>query len=113
MAREDGALDTGALHANPAKDGEDRPGRPDVSLVICTLNESESIGAVLSETQTVFEGLTYEIIVVDDSLDDRTAAVVRARAAGEPRIRLIKREGVRGLASACIAGWNAAHGKIL
>lgn len=88
-------------------------GRPQVSLVICTLNESASIGAVLSETQGVFEGLAYEIIVVDDSSDELTADVVRARSAQDERIRLVRREGVRGLASACIAGWDAARGDIL
>jgi dolichol-phosphate mannosyltransferase len=114
MARETAASASSAPPATAsAQDGEERPGRPDVSLVICTLNESESIGAVLTETQGVFEGLSYEIIVVDDSPDERTADVVRARAAGEPRIRLVRREGARGLASACIAGWDAAHGKIL
>lgn len=108
MARE-GALDTSA----PQLGTEDRPGRPDVSLVICTLNESESIGSVLDETKAVFEGLTYEILVVDDSPDERTADVVRAHAAADARVRLVRREGARGLASACIAGWDAAHGKIL
>jgi dolichol-phosphate mannosyltransferase len=88
-------------------------GKPTVSLVICTLDESESIGAVLAETQGVFEGLAYEIIVVDDSADERTAAVVRAVGLSDPRIRLIHRQGVRGLASACIAGWDAARGDIL
>ncbi len=109
MARET-AAQTSSASSVPA---EERAGRPDVSLVICTLNESESIGGVLSETQGVFEGLTYEVIVVDDSPDERTADVVRARAAADARIRLVRREGARGLASACIAGWDAAHGKIL
>lgn len=104
---------TEGMVAAATTEAEDRPGRPDVSLVICTLNESESIGPVLDETKGVFEGLSYEIIVVDDSPDERTAEVVRRHAAADARVRLVRREGARGLASACIAGWDAAHGKIL
>lgn len=87
--------------------------RPQLSLVICTLNEADSIGPVLDEVRGVLEGASYEIIVVDDSADDATADVVRRRAAADIRIRLVRREGVRGLASACIAGWDVARGEIL
>ena len=86
---------------------------PDLSLVICTLDESASIAAVLTQTQAALEGVSYEIIVVDDSADDRTAAAVRQKAVADRRIRLVKREGQRGLASACIAGWDVARGKVL
>lgn len=88
-------------------------GKPEISLVICTLDESRSIAGVLAETQGALAGLAYEIIVVDDSADDRTAAVVRELMGLDDRLRLLKRHGVRGLASACIAGWDAARGDIL
>ncbi|WP_175525635.1 glycosyltransferase [Bosea sp. OK403] len=81
--------------------------------MICTLDESRSIAGVLAETQIALADLSYEIIVVDDSADDRTAAVVRSLISRDPRIRLLKRQGVRGLASACIAGWDIARGDIL
>jgi dolichol-phosphate mannosyltransferase len=86
---------------------------PSLSLVICTLDESEAIGALLRETTAALGELHHEILVVDDSADDRTAAVVRAFAAANPAIRLIRREGARGLASAAIAGWDAARGEAL
>lgn len=87
--------------------------KPHVSLVICTLDESASIAAVLDQASKGLEGLNHEIIVVDDSADDRTAAVVLECARRDPRIRLLRRTGVRGLASACIAGWDIARGDIL
>ncbi|HTK34827.1 MAG TPA: glycosyltransferase [Caulobacteraceae bacterium] len=86
---------------------------PCLSLVICTLDESEAIGALLRETAAALSDLGHEILVVDDSADDRTAAVVRAFAAVNPAIRLIRRQGARGLASAAIAGWDAARGEAL
>lgn len=84
-----------------------------LSLIICTLDESESIGTVLREVQGALDTTSYEIIVVDDSDDDRTADIVLAYAATNPQVKLIRRAEARGLASAAIAGWDAAHGDIL
>lgn len=86
---------------------------PALSVVICTLDEADCIGAVLRELREALTGIEHEVIVVDDSADDRTAAVVLAHAATDKRVRLLRREGARGLASAAIAGWNAARGGVL
>lgn len=86
---------------------------PDLSLIICTLDEADSIGPVLREALTHLSHLDVELIVVDDSRDDRTADVVRACAAVDGRIRLIRREGERGLATAAAAGWAEARGRVL
>ena len=97
----------------PVPDQTAAPAPIEVSLVICTMNEADSIAPVIAEAQGALGGLSHEIIIVDDSPDERTADVVRACAAQDSRIRLVRREGVRGLASACIAGWDAAQGQIL
>lgn len=86
---------------------------PEISLVICTLDEHEAIAGVLAEAGAALDGFAYELIVVDDSRDERTADVVRRAGRHDPRIRLVRREGVRGLASACIAGWDFARGEFL
>lgn len=88
-------------------------GRPDLSLVICTLDEAASIGAVIDQASAALEGRAFEIIVVDDSADEATADAVRAIAQADDRVRLIRRTGIRGLASAAIAGWDAARGEVL
>lgn len=84
-----------------------------VSLIICTLDESESIAGVLHEASEVLAHCSHEIIVVDDSADERTADVVRDFAASRPWVRVLRRGGARGLASAAIAGWDAARGQRL
>lgn len=95
-------------------DASSRPwGRPQVSLIICTLDEHEAIGGVLDEARAELAGVSHEIIVVDDSANDLTAMVVKAHARADPTVRLIRREGCRGLASAAIAGWDAARGRTL
>jgi len=86
---------------------------PLLSLVICTLDEADCIGGVLKETGEALAGVSYEIVVVDDSDDMATADVVLAYARKDARIRLIRRSGSRGLASAAIAGWEVARGDVL
>lgn len=49
--------------------------------------------------------LRWEILVVDDKSDDHTEEIVRRYAASESRVRLIVRDGERGLAGAITDGW--------
>src|ERR1700745_4034034 len=84
-----------------------------LSLVICTLNEHEAIGGVLRELDEHLHDVSHEIIVVDDSPDNRTADVVSAYAAEHPQVRLVRRYMASGLSSAAIKGWDAAHGRFL
>ena len=88
-------------------------GEPALSLVICTLDEHEAIGGVIAGAEQALAGVAHEIIVVDDSADDLTAAAVLGCAASTPGVRLIRRTGERGLAAAAIAGWDAARGRVL
>lgn len=91
----------------------DTPEAPFLSLVICTLDEAESIGNVLSEVEAILAWIPHETLVVDDSADEATANAVRASAASLPSVRLVRRKGSRGLASAAIAGWDEARGNVL
>jgi len=86
---------------------------PVLSIVICTLDEHEAIRSVLSELGEHLQGIQHEIIVVDDSSDERTGDAVNAYAAGDPRIRLVRRYNATGLSSAAITGWDLAKGKFL
>ncbi|MFN3229702.1 MAG: glycosyltransferase, partial [Asticcacaulis sp.] len=86
---------------------------PDLSLIICTLNEGAAIRGVITEIQGHLEGVDYEIVVLDDDSKDQTQAEVLALAAHDPRVRLVVRKGERGLSSAAIRGWDHARGRIL
>lgn len=89
------------------------PRPPALSIVICTLDEHEAIAQVLSELGEHLQGIHHEIIVVDDSPDERTADAVNAYACGDPRIRLMRRYHASGLSSAAINGWDVAKGQYL
>lgn len=86
---------------------------PDISVIICTLNEAGAISGVISELVSQLGNEAYEIIVVDDSPDERTGDVVRALATTDSRIQLVRRPGGSGLASAAITGWDTARGRLL
>lgn len=86
---------------------------PLISVVVCTLDEHEAIGGVLRELSAHLSNIDHEIIVVDDSTDERTGNAVKAYAADDARVRLVRRYNASGLSSAAIAGWDVAKGRLL
>jgi GT2 family glycosyltransferase len=86
-------------------------GVPLVSVIIPAYNAAATIAATLNSVQRqTHEHL--EIIVVDDGSTDRTAAIVTAHAAGDPRVRLI-RQANSGVISARNRGIAAARGAFI
>lgn len=68
--------------------GNPQPGRrPAVSLLIPARDEERSIGDAV-EAALASEGVDLEVVVLDDSSRDRTAAIVSALAARDPRVHL-------------------------
>lgn len=94
------------------------PDAVDISIVLPTFNESRNIVAVIQELDDVLgrlEGVSYEILVVDDDSPDRTweRALSYAAKHGLTQVRVMRRQGERGLASGVVRGWQAARGRIL
>ncbi len=87
-----------------------------LSLVIPTFNEAKNIGPLLEKLTALLTpalGESYELIVVDDDSPDRTWELAAQLGAGNPRVRVLRRQGERGLSTAVIRGWQAARGEIL
>lgn len=86
--------------------------RPAVSVIVPTFNEAESVEATVASISKVLDDnkISHEIIVVDDNSPDRTWHLVQRVAGRDHRVRLIKREGERGLSSAVMAGMAQARG---
>jgi dolichol-phosphate mannosyltransferase len=101
------------VEAPRSSDGLEASPQPQLSIVICTLDEHEAIRGVLSELGEHLQGIPHEIIVVDDSRDERTGDAVNDYASGDPRIRLLRRYNASGLSSAAITGWDLAKGQYL
>jgi dolichol-phosphate mannosyltransferase len=92
-----------------------REGYPPVSLVLPTYNEAANLPRLIPRLTTVLVrvGAPFELIVVDDDSPDGTWALAGEMALADPRLRVIRRRGERGLATAVVAGWKAARGEVL
>ncbi|MFO1084072.1 MAG: glycosyltransferase family 2 protein [Reyranellaceae bacterium] len=77
---------------------------PTVSIIIPTLNECANVEPTVAGLDSSLQGVAWEVVFVDDDSRDGTADLVMALARGDPRVRLLRRIGRRGLASACIEG---------
>jgi dolichol-phosphate mannosyltransferase len=76
----------------------------EVTLVVPTLNERGNIEPLLAGIEKSLDGFRWELIFVDDASGDGTPDRVYEIAQLDRRIRLIRRFGRRGLASAVIEG---------
>ncbi len=85
---------------------EPLPARPRTLVILPTYDERATIEAVIGALLALPDAV--DVLVVDDSSPDGTAQMVRAIAAGEPRVRLIERPAKAGLAGAYRAGFARA-----
>lgn len=86
--------------------------RPRVSVILPTYNEREALERLYPMLAPVVAGIGGEILVVDDGSPDGTASFARTLN-GTLRCTVIERPGVRGLASAVLAGAARAEGDVL
>lgn len=87
-----------------------------VSLVIPTRNEASNLPTLIDQLDALLApvlGDRYELIVVDDDSPDRTWEVALELAKTRPQLRVMRRQGERGLSTAVIRGWQVAHGEVL
>ncbi|MEB3173076.1 MAG: glycosyltransferase family 2 protein [Cyanobacteriota bacterium] len=83
-----------------------------VSIVLPTYNERGNIEPLLAQLLLLQQHVDLELLVVDDDSSDGTAELVRQLARREPRLRLIRRVGRSGLASAIKEGLLDATGDV-
>lgn len=86
---------------------------PEISIIIPTYNERETISSVVRDVHAVAmeEGYAVEIIIVDDNSPDGTGQEAE-RLAKQLPITVIHRQGKQGLGSAVVEGFEAARGRI-
>jgi dolichol-phosphate mannosyltransferase len=93
-----------------------RAGDPFLSVILPTFNEAENIAEALDRVEgslALVPGCSAELIVVDDGSPDGTAARAAEASRGYGNVRIVVREGRRGLASAIVDGMTAARGSLL
>lgn len=84
-----------------------------VSVVLPIFNEEEVLPELLARLAAVFDGQTgvrWEALLVDDGSRDRSAELIRARTAQDPRFILIELSRNFGFQAALAAGLAQARG---
>ena len=85
----------------------------DLSVVIPTFNEEQSLSALWTELRGVLGtlDLTWEVVFVDDGSQDRSADVIRGFRDDDARVRLVRLKANAGETAATDAGFRAARGR--
>src|SRR5271157_2300093 len=85
-----------------------------ISLIIPTYNEAGVIAETLRRSAAALRAaaVDFEIVVVDDASADGTANLAESLAHEIP-VRVLRRPGRLGLATAVLDGWATARGDVL
>jgi dolichol-phosphate mannosyltransferase len=85
-----------------------------VSIIIPTYNERDNIHELLKRIQRSMEPLRdpFEILIVDDDSPDETWKIASDYSDSYP-VRVLRRKGKRGLATAVLEGINASNYDII
>ncbi|NIB40020.1 glycosyltransferase family 2 protein [Pseudomaricurvus alkylphenolicus] len=94
------------VDAGQLKDGKPAL-KPTLTIVVPTFNERENIEPLIECLQRALTGVDWEVLFVDDDSPDGTHQAVQEFCEHNPRVRLLRRIGRRGLSSACIEGFLA------
>ncbi len=84
-----------------------------VSVVLPTYNEAPNLPELVPKIVETLQGIRHEVILVDDDSPDGTWRVAEKLGDRFAEVRLVRRIGRRGLASAVIEGFLAAKGAVL
>jgi dolichol-phosphate mannosyltransferase len=84
-----------------------------ISVIIPTYNEAAVVAETLRRGAAALRsvGEDFELVVVDDASADGTAELVESLA-GEIPVRVLRRPGRLGLATAVLDGWATARGDV-
>ena len=88
---------------------------PDVSVVVPVYDEAESLPELTAWIDCVAraEGLTYEIVMVDDGSDDGSWEVIERLAAQYPAVRAVGFARNYGKSAALYCGFAEARGEVV
>lgn len=85
----------------------------ELAVVIPTLDERDNIAPLLAGLRRALDGIAHELIFVDDGSTDGTAELIAEIGRGDRSVRLIRRHGRRGLATAVTEGALATTAPIV
>ncbi len=87
----------------------------DLSVVVPVHNEEESLGELVAQIHRALspEGLSYEIILVDDGSSDGSFAWMKLAQASDPALTIVRFRRNFGQTAALQAGLDASRGNVV
>jgi dolichol-phosphate mannosyltransferase len=85
----------------------------DLAIIIPTLNERENIGEIIERIRATLGSMNFEIVVVDDNSADGTADLAEEYAKKYGNIKVLRRTGKLGLASAVLDGIKISDSSLI
>ena len=85
--------------------------RPDVSVVMSVYNGAEHLRETLDSIMAQ-EGVSFELVVVDDGSTDQSAKILEEYASRDERVRVFQQDN-QGLTKSLIRGCSEARGKYI
>ena len=104
------------IEANFSQDSQHQNQSVNFSLIVPTYNESKNLAKlveILTRLLNDYFGDSYELMIVDDDSPDLTWQVGLELMPNYPQLRIMRRQGEKGLSTAVIRGWQASQGEIL
>ena len=104
------------FESNVDQDSQQQKQAVNFSLIVPTYNESKNLAKlveILTRLLNDYFGDSYELIIVDDDSPDLTWQVGLELMPNYPQLRVMRRQGEKGLSTAVIRGWQASQGEIL
>ena len=104
------------FESNVDQDSQQQKQAINFSLIVPTYNESKNLAKlveILTRLLNDYFGDSYELIIVDDDSPDLTWQVGLELMPNYPQLRIMRRQGEKGLSTAVIRGWQASQGEIL
>jgi glycosyltransferase involved in cell wall biosynthesis len=97
----------------PLSGGPVRP--PALSLVVPAYNEEENLPELVAEIRAALDPVErdWELLMVDDASTDGTLAAMKALAAAEPRIRVLRHRRNAGQSAGLADGFRCARGRVV
>lgn len=89
------------------------PARYELAVIVPTFNEADNVERIVDSLDVALAGIRSEIIFVDDWSQDGTAARIEQIARDRSDVRVLRRFGRNGLASAVIEGMMATMAPIV
>ena len=84
-----------------------------LSVVCPTFNEAENVPRLVEALTATLQGISYEILIVDDDSPDLTWQKAEEIAERNPHVRVLRRRSNRGLSASVIDGFSQARGEFV